>query len=137
VEALIVVVVVFRRGDAVAYKDHGARQRSGLRKIERDKLVGEVQRGTVAFRRELEAVRLAQRGVGGDRKGLQIALAGGSDVQLTVVALQERGCLLELRAAGAAAAQFRRCQELDVVEIPVGIDGGGRCESDSSKHEAR
>ena len=93
VEARIVVVVVFRRGDAVAHKDHGARQRSGLRKIERDKLVGEVQRGTVAFRGELEAVRLAQRGVGGYRKGLQIALAGGSDVQLTVMALQERGCL--------------------------------------------
>ena len=137
VETGIVVVAVFGRGNAVAGEDHGAGQRSGLRKIEGDELAGEVQRGGAAVLGELEAVGLAQGGVGGDREGLQVALAGGLDAQLTIVALQVRGRLLQLRAAGAAAAQFRRRQELDVVEIEIGIDGGGRGEGDGGKDEAR
>ena len=44
VEAGIVVVVVFRRGDAVAGEDHGAGQRPGLGEIEGNEFVGAVQR---------------------------------------------------------------------------------------------
>src|ERR1019366_4246876 len=86
---------------------------------------------------ELEAVGLAEGGVGGDREGLQVALAGGLDAQLAIVVLQPGGGSFQLRAAGAAATKFRRGQELDVVEIEIGIDGGGGGERDGGKDEAR
>ena len=136
VETGVVVVAVFGRGNAVAGEDHRAGQRSGLRKIERDEVVGKAQGGGAAVLGELEAVGLAEGGVGGDRERLQVAIADGFDAQLPIVVFQERGGPFQLRTAGGAAAQFRRCEELDVVEVESGIDGRGRGESDGGKDEA-
>ena len=137
VETGVVVVAVFGRGDAVAGEDHRAGHGSGLRKIERDEVIGKAQGGGAAVLGELEAVGLAEGGIGGDREGLQVAIADGLDAQLPVVVFQERGGPFQLRAAGGAAAQFRRRQELDVVQVESGIDGRGRGESDGGKDEAR
>src|ERR1035438_1785973 len=95
-----------------------------------------MQRSGLAVLGELEAVGLAQGGVGSHRKWLQVALAHRLDAQLAIVALHKRGRLLQLRTAGVPPAQFRRRQELDVVEIESGIDGGGRGNGDGGEDEA-
>src|SRR4051812_28679150 len=111
--------MVFGCGDAVSREDHGARQFAGLREVEGHELLGKTQRSGVAVFGNLEVIGLAESGIGSDLKGLQVGGADGLDAELLVGALDERGRLLQLGAAGNTAAEFRGSEELDVVQVEI------------------
>src|ERR1022692_1099240 len=123
VDALVVVVVVLWRRDAVSGEHHGAAHLIARGEIEGHEIVAENELDMPAICRVCEAVVLAQLGVGGDAEGLVVTLAVSRlEAERAELGGDKGGGLLQLGRAGAAPFQILGRQELHVVHKAIGID---------------
>ncbi len=128
VQAGVIVIAVFRRGNAITGKNHPGRDFAARGEVERNELFARLQCGRLAVLRIFELIAGAKFGIGRDRKGLEITLAiDGLQPDMTELARNVIRRFLELGGAGGSAAHLRRREILDVAQKALGIDVR-RCE---------
>jgi len=127
----VVIVVILGRRDAIAGEHHLTLDAGRGGKLERDEVLAQTQRGAARAFLEFERIRRTQLAAQRDGKVLVVAFAVGRlHAELLVSAGQEGSRLFELGTARGAAAQFLRCQKLDVIQVKCRINGrlGGECQ---------